>query len=81
MGELSSPLHNVEIGPGAHPASYPMGARGKGYFLGGDADHSPPTSVEIKNSGAIPPHCLIKHKDSFTFYLTSPFLPIPYAVG
>jgi hypothetical protein len=37
----------------AHPASYPMGTGG--YFPGGkarpgrDADHSPPSSAEVKN--------------------------------
>jgi hypothetical protein len=28
------------------PASYPMG--NGGFFLGGEADHSPPTTVEVK---------------------------------
>jgi hypothetical protein len=44
---------------------------------GGEADHSPPSSAKIKNSGAVPPLChtsswwgaqLIKHKDIFTFF-------------
>jgi hypothetical protein len=48
----SSPC--VQTGSGAHPASYPpMGTRGS--FPGGkarpgrDADHSPPSSAEVKN--------------------------------
>jgi hypothetical protein len=41
-----------------------------------EADHSPPTSAEVKNAGAIPPlprmssmhsASLIKHRDIFTF--------------
>jgi hypothetical protein len=38
--------HRVQNGSGAHPASYPMGARGS--FPGGEADHSPPSSAEVK---------------------------------
>jgi hypothetical protein len=47
----SSPC--IQTGSGAHPASYPMGTRGS--FPGGkaqpgcDADHSPPSSAEVKN--------------------------------
>jgi hypothetical protein len=43
----------VQTGSGAHPASCPMGTGGP--FPGGksaagrDADHSPPSSAEIKN--------------------------------
>jgi hypothetical protein len=46
----SSPC--VQTGSGAHPASYPMGTEGP--FPGGkarlgrDADHSPPSSAEVK---------------------------------
>jgi hypothetical protein len=42
----------VQTGSGAHPASYPVGTGGP--FLGGkarpgrDADHSPPSSAEVK---------------------------------
>jgi hypothetical protein len=43
--------HRVPNGSGAHPASYPMGT--KGSFLGvkrsrREADHSPPSSAEVK---------------------------------
>jgi hypothetical protein len=47
----SSPC--VQTGSGAHPASYPVGTGGS--FPGGkarpgrDADHSPPSSAEVKN--------------------------------
>jgi hypothetical protein len=38
---------------------------------GHEADHSPPTSVEVRNGGAIPPFphlsSLIKHRDNFIF--------------
>jgi hypothetical protein len=42
----SSP--GVQTGSGAHPASYPMGTGGKAR-PGRDADHSPPSSAEVKN--------------------------------
>jgi hypothetical protein len=42
----SSPC--VQSGSGAHPASYPMGTGGKAR-PGRDADHSPPSSAEVKN--------------------------------
>jgi hypothetical protein len=44
--------HRVQNGSRAHPTSYPMGARGS--FLEGvkrpgrEADHSPPSSAEVK---------------------------------
>jgi hypothetical protein len=47
----SSPC--VQTGSGAHPASYPMGTGGS--FPGGKAqpgrhaDHSPPSSADVKN--------------------------------
>jgi hypothetical protein len=47
----SSPC--AQTGCGAHPFSYPMGTGGS--FPGGkarpgrDADHSPPSSAEVKN--------------------------------
>jgi hypothetical protein len=50
--DFSSSLY-VQTGSGAHPASYPMGTGGS--FPGGkgrpgrDADHSPPSSAEVKN--------------------------------
>jgi hypothetical protein len=41
----SSPC--IQTGSGAHPASYPMGTGGKAR-PGLDADHSPPSSAEVK---------------------------------
>jgi hypothetical protein len=42
----------VQTGSGAHPASYPMGTGGPfpggKAWLGRDADHSPPSSAEVK---------------------------------
>jgi hypothetical protein len=43
--------HRVQNGSGAHPASYPMCTRGSfpvGKRLGREADHSPPSSAEVK---------------------------------
>jgi hypothetical protein len=49
-------LHRVQTESGAHPASYRMGI---GDFSPGgrsvlEADHSPPSSAEVKNGGTIP---------------------------
>jgi hypothetical protein len=55
----------VQTASGAHPASYPMGTGGS--FHGGkarpesDADHSPPSSAEVKNEQEL--------------YLLSPHVP------
>jgi hypothetical protein len=50
--DFSSSL-SVQTGSGAHPASYPMGMGGPfpggKMWVGRDADHSPPSSVEVKN--------------------------------
>jgi hypothetical protein len=53
--------YRVQTGSGAHPASYPMDTRGS--FpgvkrLGREADHSTPSSAEVKMRGARPllPH-------------------------
>jgi len=49
-------LHSVQTGSEAQPASYPMGTVGS--FLrvkrqGREADHSPPSSVEVKEWGEL----------------------------
>jgi hypothetical protein len=49
-------LHVVHTGSGAHPASSPVGTGG--FFSGGkaagrEADHSPPTSAEVKKRGSV----------------------------
>jgi hypothetical protein len=46
-------LRNIQTGPGAHPVSYPMDNGGP--FSGvkrprREADHSPPTSAEVKKT-------------------------------
>jgi hypothetical protein len=65
-------LHSIQIGSGAHPAFYPMGVKRPGC----EADHSPPSSTEVKNCGPIAPlpltsswrgASLIKHRDNLTF--------------
>jgi hypothetical protein len=54
-------LYSIQTGSKAYPASSPMGA-GNTFpgvkRLGREADHSPPSSSEVKNGGAIPalPH-------------------------
>jgi hypothetical protein len=42
--------HRVQNGSGTHPASYPMGIRGSLGVKqpGREADHSPPSSAEVK---------------------------------
>jgi hypothetical protein len=65
------------MGPGAHPASYPISTKGEA--AGSEANHSPPSSVEAKNvwsCTSTPPFlfmawCLIKHTDKFAFTLQS----------
>jgi hypothetical protein len=52
-GRRFSPLHVVQTGSGAHPASYPMCTAG--HYPGVkrprcEAHHSAPTSAEVKNS-------------------------------
>jgi hypothetical protein len=74
----SSPC--VQTGSGAHPASYPMGTGGpfpSGKALPGrDADHSPPSSAEVKYeyelyflSPLVPPRRVAGQLD-FTFLLS-----------
>jgi hypothetical protein len=54
----------VQTGSGANPASYPMGM---GTFSPGvkrpgrEANHSLPSSAEVKNGGAIPPRPICLH--------------------
>jgi hypothetical protein len=69
--------HRVQIGSGAHPASYPMGTRGS--FPGSKAAVAwswPLTSIYCRGRrmrGVIPPlpqyafmaWCLVKHRDNF----------------
>jgi hypothetical protein len=51
-------LHNIQPGPGAHPASNPLGTWELFPGLtrpGPEADHLSPSSAKINNDGAIPP--------------------------
>jgi hypothetical protein len=46
-------LHVVQNGSGTHPASYPMGTGGfspEVKQMDREADHSPPTSAEVKKN-------------------------------
>jgi hypothetical protein len=49
---IATPLHHrVQNGSGAHSASYPMGTSGSfpgGKSAGREAEHSPPSSAEVK---------------------------------
>jgi hypothetical protein len=71
--------HHFQNGSGAHPASYPVGTRGSFLGvkrLGCEADHSPPSSAEVKERVELYLHSpntpswrvvLLKHRDKFTF--------------
>jgi hypothetical protein len=73
-------LHNrVQNDSGAHPASYPVVTRGSFPGLkrpGPEADHSPPSSAEVKEWVELYLHspntpswrgAQLKHRDNFTF--------------
>jgi hypothetical protein len=64
-GQIFSLLHSVQTGSGAHPESYPMGTGALSPGVkrpGREADHSPPSSADVKNGGAIP---LLPHMPSW----------------
>jgi len=48
--------HRVQNGSGAHPASYPMGVKRPGR----EADHSPPSSAEVKKCVEVYVHSPIR---------------------
>jgi hypothetical protein len=48
-------FHGVQTDSGAHPASYPMALSLGVKRPESEADHSPPSSAEVKNGTAIPP--------------------------
>jgi hypothetical protein len=56
--------HRVQNGSGSHPTSHPMGTGGSFSGVkrpGSEADHSPPSSAEVKNAWSYtstPPICL-----------------------
>jgi hypothetical protein len=76
VGAGNFSLHRrVQNCSGTHPGSYPMGTRGS--FPGREADHSPPSSVEVKEWVELYLHSPIrlhgvvlssktKHRDTFT---------------
>jgi len=70
-------LHRVQTGSGAHSAAYPTGTEGSfpgGKAVGREADHSAPSSAEVKNEWrytstpyyAFIAWCLVKHRDNCT---------------
>jgi hypothetical protein len=74
-------LHHIQNGSGAHPASYPTGTRAPCLGVkrpGREADHSPPSSAEVKEWVGLHLHspntpswrgAQLKHRDNFTFTL------------
>jgi hypothetical protein len=57
-GQEFSLLHIVQTGSAVHPTSYPMGTGGSfpgGKRPGREADHPPPTSVEVKKTWVYTP--------------------------
>jgi hypothetical protein len=79
LGEEFSLLHDIQIGSGAHPASYPISI--KSSFPGckkqprHEVDYTPPTRVKVKKTWIYmdTPHApswsstsLIKHKIKFS---------------
>jgi hypothetical protein len=51
-------LHSIQISSGAHPDFYQIDTRGsflRGKWPGHEADHSPPSSAEVKNGRNISP--------------------------
>jgi hypothetical protein len=71
----------VQNGSGAHPTSYPMGTSGSFRGVkrpGREADHSPPSSAEVKECVELYLHspntptwrgAQLKNRENFTFYL------------
>jgi hypothetical protein len=66
-------LHIVQTGSEAHPVAYPLGTGGSSPELQRperEADHSPPTSAEVKNSWSYTSTSLNPswREESFTLY-------------
>jgi hypothetical protein len=68
----------MALGPTQPPIQWVPGALSLGVKRRGrEADHSPPSSAEVKNAWSYtstPQYvfmkwCLVKHRDNFTFYL------------
>jgi len=60
----------------AHPASCPMATRA--LSLGREADHSPPSSVEVKECMEVYFHTHNKSSWSGVYFSTGTTLPLPY---
>jgi hypothetical protein len=81
-GRSFSPLHSAHTAAEAEPASVQWVQSDLSVKVkrpGREADHSPSSSAELKNGGAIPPlpyksswhsTSLIKYRDKFTFFKT-----------
>jgi hypothetical protein len=53
---LFSTVFRLALGPTQLPIQWALGAFSLGVkWLGCEADHSPPSSAEVKNGGAVPP--------------------------
>jgi hypothetical protein len=85
MAKNFSLLHSVQTFPGTHLASYPMGTRvlsPRVHRPGREADHSPLSSAEDKNNGAISVHVMVLNYLStgtdlpFYFYILKESFPI-----
>jgi hypothetical protein len=71
-------MFRTALGPTQSPIQLVPGAVSlRVKWLGREADHSPPSSAEVKNAWSYTPlpqyifmaWCLVKHRDSFTFYI------------
>jgi hypothetical protein len=69
---------SIQADSGVQPASYPMGTSGPSLGIkrpGRETEHSPPTSAEVKNGGAIPP---VPHTSSWRASYLGRFWSPPY---
>jgi hypothetical protein len=69
--------HRLQNGSGAHPASYPMGTRGS--FPVREADHSPPSSAEVKECVKLYLHSSNTPSWRGAYLSTGTPLPLPFA--
>jgi hypothetical protein len=72
--------HRVQNGSGASPASYPMGTRGLSLGVkrqGREADHSPPSSAEVKECVELYLHSPIRLHGVVLRLSTGTTLPLP----
>jgi hypothetical protein len=72
--------HQIQTGPGTHASYYPTGtgALSPGVkWLGREADQSPPSSAEVKKTGAVPTFPLRVHGMVLNELNTRTTLPLP----